>query len=256
MSKSEKPFFMWVHYMEPHEPYIPGPKILEEMYPSLSIDEETMFNLFENYVLKRDVSEPDKIELLRQLYAAHYREVDRFVEQFFSNLESLKLLDNTMVIITADHGDEFGEHGSLSHDSTMFSELIDIPLMIFNAGRSGLETRDQPVSNINIPPTVTDLLGVEPAAQWRGVSLLSPDEELPAGCWGECIHKKGESAKGETGKVRYYQEDGLKIIYRQKTDSWEMYDLNEDPAEQNDISTSAAASKMMARLETGFGQGQ
>ncbi len=255
MSKSEKSFFMWVHYMEPHEPYIPGAKILEEMYPSLSIDEETMFSLFEKYVLKRDVSEPDKVELLRQFYAAHYREVDHFMEQFFDNLESLELLDNTIVIITADHGDEFGEHGSLSHDSTMYSELIDIPLMIFDADRSDMETCDQLVSNINIPPTVTHLLEVEPAAEWRGVSLLSPRENLPAGCWGECIHKKGESAKGETSKVRFYQENSLKIIYREKTNNWEMYDLNEDPAEQNDISKSADASHMMAKLETGLGKG-
>lgn len=255
MSKQEAPFFMWVHYMEPHEPYIPGKKAMQEVCPEVDLDEDAMFGLFEKYVLKRDVSDPVKVETMRKLYAAHYLEVDRFVEQFFKNLKTLDVLNNTTVIITADHGDEFAEHNGLSHDSTMYSELINIPLMIYNADGLAPETRDDLVSNLNIPPTIAQIMGVEPAPEWRGVSLLGPKEDLPQGCWGECIHKEGEGS-GDTSKVQYYMEGDKKLIYREKPDTWEMYDLAADPGEQNNIYSQDAAAGMTAKLNAGLDGGR
>jgi len=69
-----------------------------------------------NVILTRDDSDPARNVLLRKLYDAHVLEVDNYVRRSFVRLEELGVLENTVVIITSDHGDEFGEHGGLSHD--------------------------------------------------------------------------------------------------------------------------------------------
>jgi len=89
-------------------------------------------------MLKRDVSDPAKVELLKKLYDIHVREVDIYFEAFLSHLKKLGILGNTVIIVTNDHGDEFNEHGGLSHDDKMYSELIDMPLIIYGTERRGL----------------------------------------------------------------------------------------------------------------------
>ncbi len=128
-----KPFFLWAHYMDVHEPYIPDQKYIDKIDPSIKLTKGEMFTMFKEVILPRDASDPDKIELLRKLYCAHVIQVDEYAKEFFSNLETLGLLDNTIVIITTDHGDEFGDHASLSHDGNMYSELLNVPLIIYDS---------------------------------------------------------------------------------------------------------------------------
>ena len=77
-----------------------------------------------------------KYRLLKRLYDVHVREVDSYVESFFKSMEKMGVLKDTAVIITSDHGDEFNEHGGLSHDDKLYSELIDVPLLIYGAGEN------------------------------------------------------------------------------------------------------------------------
>jgi arylsulfatase A-like enzyme len=125
-----KPFFLWVHYMDVHEPYVPERKYIDMVDPSISLDEEEMFRLFNEVVLKRDVSKNETVELLRKLYHSHVREADDAINEFFGILEKFNVLKDSAVIITSDHGDEFGEHGGLSHDGKMYSELAWISMDI------------------------------------------------------------------------------------------------------------------------------
>ncbi|HHX77058.1 MAG TPA: sulfatase, partial [Firmicutes bacterium] len=114
--KSGKPFFLWVHYMDIHEPYNPEQKYIDMVYPEIKITQDEMAELQQKVVLKRDVSDPKTVELLKKLYDVHVREVDGYVKDLFETLEKEGILKDTIVILTADHGDEFNEHGGLSHD--------------------------------------------------------------------------------------------------------------------------------------------
>jgi arylsulfatase A-like enzyme len=127
-----RPFFLWTHYMDIHEPYIPERKYIDIVDPSIDLSEEEMLALFEEVVLKRDVSNTETVNLLRKLYLACVREVDDHTRAFFEILEEHNVLEESVVMITADHGDEFGEHGSLSHNGKMYAELIDSPFLIYN----------------------------------------------------------------------------------------------------------------------------
>jgi len=243
------PFFLWLHYMDVHEPYMPERKYVDMVDPSITISQDEMFSLFRNTLLKRDVSDPGKVELLKKLYDIHVREVDTYIEEFYVTLEKLGILEDSIVIITNDHGDEFNEHGGLSHDDKMYAELIDMPLLIYDPSREKGEICDALVSNVDIPPTILHLFGLEPLAGFEGHSPLPLKDYPEKGCFGEALYHEIGRGEDINRDIYYYREQNFKIIYRANLDKWEMYNLKEDPKELNNIvGTSPEAEKLKNRL--------
>jgi len=153
-NSKNNPFFLWTHYMDVHEPYLPEKKYVDRVDSSIKMEEKEIFDMFKNVILERDVSDIKKVEIQRKFYKAKVIEMDEYVKEFFGNLDELGLLDNTIVIITSDHGEEFGEHGGLSHDGKMYGELIDVPLFIFDKDISEEKIFERPVSSVDISPTI------------------------------------------------------------------------------------------------------
>jgi arylsulfatase A-like enzyme len=245
----DNPFFLWLHYMDVHEPYVPERKYIDKIDPNIDVTEEQMMKLFYEVLLKRDVSDKKIVDLFKKLYLAHVIEMDEAVKEFFSILRKAKHLNDTIVIMTSDHGDEFGEHGSLSHDGKMYSELIDVPLIIYDPSLEKGIVSDTVVSTIDVSPTIAHLFGLGKIAQFEGRSLLPLEEYPDDGVFGETIGKHGSSEEEEPKGVFFYRKGDLKIIYHQDGDSWEMYDLNADPKElDNIVETSPAAEEMKERL--------
>ncbi len=241
----DKPFFLWVHYMDVHEPYIPDRKYIDRVDPSIRLNEKEMYQLFKEFLLKRNVSDRGIVELLRKLYCAHVREVDDSVRELFGILEKWNALKDSWIVITTDHGDEFGEHGGLSHDGKMYSELVHVPLIVYEPGREKGQVCDTLVSTIDIPPTIAYLFGLNPVKAFQGHSLLPPKDYPVKGVFGEAVDKHGSQEKGEEKEVHYYREGNLKIIYRERDDSWELYDLESDPKEQSNIVETHPEAEMM-----------
>jgi arylsulfatase A-like enzyme len=240
-----KSFFLWVHYMDAHEPYIPERKYIDMVDPSIQSSEEEMFRLFKDVLLRREVRDKGVVELLKKLYCSRVRGVDERVKEFFEILEKWDVLKDSWVILTTDHGDEFDEHGGLSHDGKMYSELVHVPLIIYEPARDKCEAVDTLVSTIDIPPTILYLFGLPQVNTFQGRSLLPIKDYPNRGVFGESVEKHGSDEKGEEKEVHYYREGNLKIIYRERDDSWELYDLKVDPKEQkNIIATSPEAERM------------
>jgi len=247
-SGNNKPFFLWLHYMDVHEPYMPEKKYIDMADFSITISQDEMYDMFQNVLLKRDVSDPAKLELLKKLYDIHVREVDTYFEELFGHLKSLGILEDTVIIVTNDHGDEFNEHGGLSHDDKMYSELIDMPLIIYGTGETGV--CDTVVSNVDIPPTIVHLFGLDPVAKFEGHSLLPLADYPERGAYGEAIDQHSKKGGDLDKDIYYYRKQDLKIIYRANLDSWEMYDLEEDPKElSNIVNTSPQAEKLKSELK-------
>ncbi len=243
-------FFLWAHYMDVHEPYVPEKKYVDMIDPAVALSQAEMFALFKDPLLKRDVSDKGKVELLKKLYRAHVREVDGYVREFFAILKKHDLLQDTVIIVTADHGDEFDEHGGLSHDGKMYSELIHVPFLIYDHTRDRGEECDTLMSNIDIPPTILHLFGLDPVDNFRGISTLPYAEYPEKGCFGEAIGKKSAHEKETDKPVYYYREKNLKIIYSETDDKWELYDLGSDPEElDNIIDTSFETKEMKEKLQ-------
>lgn len=244
------PFFLWTHYMDVHEPYVPERKYIDMVDPSINLDEVEMFRLFKEILLKRDISDPGMVEILKKLYCAHVREIDDGVREFFGILEKCNVLKDSVIIITSDHGDEFGEHGGLSHDGKMYEELVNVPLLIYEPARETVEVSDLLVSTLDIPPTFVYLFGLTAVYAFEGHSLI-PLEDYPLkGIFGEAVDKHGSKEKGEEKEVHYYLEGDLKIIYCETDGSWELYNLSSDQKEVNNIiETSSAAEAMKEKVK-------
>jgi arylsulfatase A-like enzyme len=245
----ERRTFLWVHYMDIHEPYVPAREFVDAVDPSLGLDGSQMFRLFTDVLLKRDVSDPAAVELLRKLYSAHVHECDGFVRDLFAILQRHGFLDDGAAIITSDHGDEFGEHGGLSHDGKMVPELLNVPLLVHRSDSRGPEDCDKLVSNVDIPPTIARLFDLEPPDAFQGRSLL-PVEAYPVkGCYGEAIGKRGRETPSDK-PVRYYCEDRWRVVHDEGRDAWELYDVEADPRELCDVAgKSPATEDMKARLQ-------
>jgi len=241
------PLFLWTHYMDIHEPYIPARGYLDKIDPSIDLSEDEMLILFKEIILKRDISNPEIVKLLKKLYDAQVRETDDYVKEFFRVLEKYDILKDSVIIITADHGDEFGEHGGLSHDGKMYSELISIPLLIYRYNRTQSEVCDKLVSNIDISPTIIYLFGLEPLKAFKGHSLLPLENYPQKGIFGEAIGKTGSHEKETDKPICFYQENDLKIIYREANQSWEMYNLSEDSQELNNLTKTSTKSEYMKK---------
>jgi arylsulfatase A-like enzyme len=245
-----KPFFLWAHYMDVHEPYVPEQKHIDQIDPSIKMSKEEMFKLFKDVVLPRDASDPKIVDLLRKLYKAHVIQVDEYTKGLFSVLEKHNVLEDTTVIITTDHGDEFNDHGSLSHDGRMFSELVHIPFLVYNHGSDAGPTCDTVVSGVDTSPTVVSLFGLEPEANFQGQSVLPVDGYQSKGSFGEAVGKLSHKIKETDRPVYFYRENDIKVIYRVEEDSWEMYDIAVDPGEtKNIIDSSDKADEFKAKLQ-------
>lgn len=241
------PFFLWTHYMDVHEPYIPAKEYLNKIDPSINLSEDEMLSLFKEVILKRDLSNQKTVKLLKKLYDAGVCETDDYVKEFFSILKKYNVLKDTVVIITTDHGDEFGEHNGLSHDGKMYSELINSPLIIYFDDRTQGEVCDNLVSNIDIPPTILHLFNLEPLEKFRGHFMIPLKSYPQNGVFGEAIGKTSNHEKETDKPIYFYQENNLKIIYREDNQSWEMYNLNKDSQESNNLIKSSTKSENMKK---------
>lgn len=250
-----KPLFLWVHYMDVHEPYVPDRQYIERVDGSIDLSKEQMFALFKEVVLPRDATNPDTVELLKKLYLAHVCEVDTYARQLFAILEKHKVLPDATVIVTTDHGDEFGEHGSLSHDGKMYSELVHVPQLIVNPPEGRGSTCEKLVSGLDIPPTILDLFGLELEANFQGSSLFPLSVYPEKGVYGEAVGKLAHKIKDTDKPAYYYRDSRWKITYRQEENRWELYDLESDPKEKhNRIDSASEAKRMKPALKPRIGR--
>lgn len=248
-SQDYNPFFLWVHYMDVHEPYVPDQKHINQIDSSVKLGTDEMMKLFKDVVLKRDASNKETVDLLRKLYKAHVIEVDEYAEIFFDILKKHNLLENTVIIITSDHGDEFCDHGGLSHNGKMYSELVNVPFFIYDLSLEKGQKSDILISGADIPPTVLKLFSLEPEPNFKGQAILPIENYSLEGCYGEAIGKLTNKMQETDKPVYYYRKDNLKIIYRVENENREMYDLKEDPKELNNIADSSPlAAEMKDKL--------
>ena len=230
---TQQPFFLWVHYMDVHEPYVPESEFLGKVDASLDLEKDEMFRLFREVILKRDTTERKNVEILKKLYHAKVLEVDSCVKDLFGIFDKAGVLDTSIVFFGSDHGDEFGEHGGLSHDGKMYSELVGVPLFIYDRDRTEAQTYAGPVSNIDIAPSIAHLFGIDDVEGFRGKSLL-PIEAYKAGAlFGEAINKRGHREKDEDRPIYYCLQEGRKVIFDEGTGAWELYHMKDDPFEKN-----------------------
>lgn len=172
------PFFLFVNYLEAHLPYSPPARILDRLRVADAGSDRT-FSIEQavRYIAGRGQSTSVDMAHVRALYQAEIAYLDEQVGAVVSSLRAAGCLDNTILIITSDHGEHFGEHGLMGHEFSVSEALLRIPLTIrypkvFDPGT----THAGPVSLVDILPTILSILSEaenQDAERFSGTCLLN-----------------------------------------------------------------------------------
>jgi len=232
-------FFLWIHLFAPHMPWFPPGEYRTRA-------EE----VFDTEVVLRDVSRQNNMksgmtyvtqEVLHQaraLYAAEVTFTDDNVGEIIEEMEIQDIMDGSVMVITADHGEEFYDHDRVAHAHTLYPELLHIPLIVRYPAVVPEGARiDEDVSMINLAPSILDLLGVEPAldnqpAEFFGRSfapLIFNEEVTDLPVFFETPLLFDRNQKGVLYNGYYYLSGDNQVLYPR------LYDLTIDPLARYDI---------------------
>jgi choline-sulfatase len=181
------PFFLYVHAADTHWPYLPAARHARPFRPAgmtdaderRVVDESRGYYFGNEHQGERPTSmPPDRVALLRDLYDGDVRAADEGFGAFLDDLDALGLAPHTVVVLTADHGEEFGEHEGLGHGQTLYREVLQVPLLVRLPGDARAGARvGRTVQHVDIAPTLLDLAGLLPPDGLEGSSLLADAPE-------------------------------------------------------------------------------
>src|SRR5579862_4442978 len=164
------PAFVYLQYMEPHWPYAPPAEILERRFGGKGRPDVDAAN--GAYFLANGLPVDDpRVQDLKPLYDAEVLALDTGLARLFQALEREKFLDNAVVVVTADHGEAFWDHGRVGHGGTLFDELIHVPLLVLVPGNQTRVDVGEVVSLVDVAPTVLDLAELARPTSFEGHSL-------------------------------------------------------------------------------------
>lgn len=239
LPSGENPFFLYLHYMDPHDPYWRPPAFRGRFAGAYRGEHEFIAKgepnaigemLYDNGP-KLEITEDD-IRHLIALYDEAIAYFDTEVAAFLAELERRGLMEDTLVAVVSDHGEEFLEHGHIKHCRTLFDTEIKTPFLLAGPGIAGGRRIPQVVENVDLVPTLLDYLRVPlPDAPMDGVSLRP------------LIEGNGKAPEGFDGRAFSWQattraltEERHKLLYF-LGGRFELYDLRDDPEELHDALT-------------------
>lgn len=213
--KRGRPFFLWVHYFDPHQPYVPPDSYLKKFLPAGASD------------LDQQIA----------AYDGEIRFVDDQMGRVLDVLDSEKFSSDSLVIITADHGEGLKQHGRMGHSWQIYEEAIRVPLVFYWPGQISPRTiSGGSVGLIDVTPTILEIAGMKSAIPgFQGMSLASyvrgepspdPDRKM------YIQRRRYEKLKGDKFGIRY---KNWKYIEAMEQDTRELYDLTLDPGELTNL---------------------
>ncbi|GIW42637.1 MAG: hypothetical protein KatS3mg076_3214 [Candidatus Binatia bacterium] len=187
--REEKPWFLYVHYMEPHTPYEPDEKTARVFWrnPDLPIEQarERIEQGLEAYHRGEAVRFSEaELQALVDLYDASVRDVDAAIGDLLSFLPP-EVRKRTVVCVTADHGEELHDHGGFLHAHTLYDELLRVPLLFVVPGRPGGEKIGRIVQLSGVAPTLLRLVSLPVPDSFEPIDLFSPTTRRDAYAYAE-----------------------------------------------------------------------
>jgi arylsulfatase A-like enzyme len=235
---TEKPFFAFVNYYDIHAPYISPERARFSEFENpggLVNTDWTTANIY-------NPKTPEQVQGEIDAYDGGIYYTDQQIQNMLDELQKRGILENTIVMITSDHGELFGEHGLWEHHNSLYKPVIYVPMIIWHPTSVPQNVRiDTPISNAAVPATILDMLG-EPeqdifpgpslAELWRDPASASkfpdPIAEMAESTW---VNPNHLSIKGDMTSV--ISEDWQYIEH--EFNGVELYNLNDDPGQLNNL---------------------
>ncbi len=222
LAAAREPFFVWMHYFDPHDPHLRPPHVDSSKFSGRVVD------------------------VLRELYDLEIRFMDEQIGRLLDELERTGRLEKMVVVVVADHGEGLGDHDWWTH-GILYQEQIRVPLIIRAPAKPANQRIDQIVRSIDIMPTVLELVGLDPdrmpPSDGRSLVPLLSGRELATtdSAYSDSVNML---TYGFFKGIRDVKDDMLfcvvdgrwKYIHHLlRTDESELYDLSNDPGEQRNL---------------------
>ncbi len=259
IKRGESPFFLFVNYITCHLPYTPEARFRNKHVRGFPPD--SVFTLTShNWLERKDAGQlgEEEIGYLQKLYRAEVEQVDAAIGEVVALLKSRDAFDNTLFIVTSDHGECIGHHGLFDHQFNLFDDLVKIPLVMHHPKLSSGKTVSVPVQLSDIFPTVLELFGLR--GERRRLKLpgmvipLDPAREGKAPPGGRplfFLYRKGSRvlrlAKEHISEAMFQQYN--RDLCGVRKGKWKLiltdagtvflYDMETDPQEKNNLTDDA-----------------
>lgn len=232
----DQDWFIFLHFMDPHIPYNPRGEFRDLLLDPLIEGPYTeKFDEIELWKSGEIVPPPEYIEQVRNLYLGEVAYLDAMLANLYKELEERELLEETLIIFSSDHGEEFFEHGGFDHGHTQYDELVHMPLIVMGDGFPAGSTIETNVGNTDIMPTILRYVGLDIPVDLFGVPL----QDVVAGKVDNLRIIFGED--NTRGTLRKFGvEWPYKCIVDWVTSETLLFNLENDPGEQVDISLANA----------------
>ena len=237
---ASKPQFLYLHYIDPHDPYF-SPDYFNRKtknkfdWPG-SVDPNIVRDTFnKNGRDGRERVDKKQLAEMKAMYAREVSYIDRRLRALFDVLRAAGVLDNALVIITADHGEEFLEHGGVKHTYTLYQEVIHVPLIVWGNLPQGWRKQhraDRPVSLMDVAPTVLDFAGLKRTPHCRGAHLFG--DTVPEERYG-FTQGMAPGKFTDACRIGYLVAGPWKFITCDKKNVSRLYNLEDDPGEIKDL---------------------
>jgi len=254
------PYFAFIQTYQVHSPYDPPDEFRHivrpyegEMKPSVHVPDYDW-----GHPRKRaSLPEPADRAYVEDLYDAEIAYVDDLVGAFLDYLEDRGDLDETLVVITSDHGDEFFDHGQAGHGWSLYQEQLHVPLILYMEGVfEGGEVVEHPVHLVDLAPTIARLCGARIPEEWSGVPLgfAPPTTERPlfAPFWTRFHKERGKPAVAlREGRYKFIDyPPGHRPLDRFQGPA--LFDLEADPREERNLLTEENRSEWEAKVRRAY----
>jgi len=231
----DRPLFLYVQYVAPHSPYLEHPyRFLKSWPPFLKAD----------------------LERLHELYLGEVAYADQAFGELLDRLDGAGVLDDSIVVFTADHGEEFQEHGGWEHGHSVYQEVVHVPLVVAGPGIAPGVRVQRTVSLVDLGATLAELAGAPRAEAFEGRSLAPLLCGAPGG--DEAVAEKGVFSEVASKTLNPGHSDFAllegrwKLVLRRPDEGEEqllVFDLSADPGEQHPLDpVPAEAAPLVAKL--------
>jgi arylsulfatase A-like enzyme len=257
----DQPFFAFLNYFDAHDPYLPPAGVAVNRQASPKSRAEIAV-LRDWYKIKKEELPPQSIALARDAYDDCIAALDNELGKLFAELDRRGVLDQTLIVLTADHGEQFGENGRFGHGQSLHAPEVHVPLVIVapsGVPRGSVVTAG--VSLRDIPRTVVDLLGCAQESPFPGLSLARTWRTPPPP--GNCLVSAPLSElhaplPEDDGPPAPGQPQGAitALLYRQNVyirhqgGDEELYEVGTDPSESQDLSRDTAAKAVLEQCRS------
>jgi arylsulfatase A-like enzyme len=247
----KEPFFFWLHYIDPHCPYVPPAPYASQYDPQYHGTLNGGWNTVTAILAGKLRPEGGDLVRLKSLYQGEISYVDSQIGRLFAALDHAGRTGNTVVAVTADHGESFAEHRDfftgegIYHPRSLYNTELHVPLMLRYPERIRPgATVSAPTRAIDILPTLLDFAGLPALPQVQGKSLVPLLEG------GKKSSPRLVYSAMASSVFTSVATAGWKLIQNNATRQRHLFDLTHDPAERNDVqhSNPAVAAHLSAQL--------